>query len=534
MTAGVIRTEVLIVGAGLAGAATALELLARGRRVVMVDAGPRPRFGGEANDAFGGMLLIGTREQRRARIHDSPELLFADWARAARFASGDVWGRRWAQAYAEHCTADVYDWLRALGVRFMPMVQWVERGNFGDGNSLPRYHIAWGCGAGIAGAVIARLQAYAPPRFAALFDHRVTGLERTAGRVGGCRGDGPDGAFRIEAEHVVVCSGGINGNLAKVRAHWDVDAYGPPPAELLAGAHPAADGSMHDAVADAGGAVVRLGQMWNYAAGVAHPAPRFPQHGLSLVPPRSALWLDARGRRIGPHPLVTGFDTHDLCARIGRLPGQSSWQVMNFRIAARELAVSGTEANPLIRDHRFLRLVYQTLTGNRKLVRWLLDACPDAVSAPTLDALAVKMDAVGGHTIDRAGMRGDIEAYDAQIARGPALWNDDQLRRIAQLRRWRPDRMRTCRFQRILEPAAGPLIAIRERLISRKTMGGMLTDLDARVLGADGAPIPGLYAAGEAAGFGGGGICGVRSLEGTFLSNCVFNGRRAARAIAGA
>lgn len=525
--------DTLVIGAGLAGIATALELLDLGRSVLLVDGAPRSQCGGQANDAFGGLLLCDTPEQRRNGVHDSPQLLLDDWLRSAAFAEEDLWGQRWAAAYAERNRADIYDWLRARGISFFPAVQWVERGNHGDGNSLPRYHVAWGCGRGIVQPLVRQLFEHsAAERLRSLFEHRVERLLQHNGTIVGCQGRGPDGDFSVAAEQVVLCSGGINGNLELVRRHWD-PLYGPCPDNLLNGTDPRADGALHGEVQRLGGQVVRLGQMWNYAAGIAHPQPRFPAHGISLIPARSALWLDASGRRIGPQPLVTGFDTHDLCKRIGHLPGQYGWQLLNWRIAIKELAVSGTDANPLFRDRKLLRLLWQTLTGNQALVRELIDTCADVLAADSLEALAAQMaELAGDGRLDLAAMRADIQRYDAMLARGPALHNDEQLRRLQQLRQWRSDRLRTCRFQAILDPKAGPLIAIRTRLISRKSMGGMLTDLQSRVLDAQGQPIRGLYAAGEAAGFGGGGISGIRSLEGTFLSNCIFNGRRAAQAIA--
>lgn len=534
MPAAIHRTQVLVIGAGLAGIATALELLDLGQRVLLVDGGPRGRIGGQANDAFGGMLLAGTPEQRRGRIADSPELLLSDWLRVAGFGPGDIRARQWAEAYAYRCRPDIYDWLRARGVGFVPMVQWPERGNHGDGNSLPRYHIAWGCGLGIAQELAARLLAHPRrDRLQCLFEHRVTALSWRDGAVAGCEGRAPTGDFRIKAEQVVACGGGIGGNLDLVRRHWD-PVYGPCPDDLLAGAHPSADGSLHEAVRAGGGQVVNLGWMWNYAAGIAHPDPEYPRHGLSLIPPRSALWLDRHGRRVGPMPLVGGFDTHDLCRRMGHLPGQYGWLLMNRRIALRELAVSGSAFNPLFRDRRPVRLLWQALTGDRRLLHWLASRCPDVLQANDLDSLAAGMEALAGDArIDRDGMRRDVAAYDGMIRRGTAFHNDEQLRLLRHVRQWRGDRLRTCRFQPIDDRRAGPLLAIRVRLIARKSMGGMLTDLSSRVLGADGAPVPGLYAAGEAAGFGGGGIAGRRSLEGTFLSACILTGRRAAQAIAG-
>ncbi|WP_185268589.1 FAD-binding dehydrogenase [Halopseudomonas xiamenensis] len=525
--------ETLVIGAGLAGISTALELLDLGRSVLLLDAAPRSQCGGQANDAFGGMLLCGTPEQKRNGISDSPQLLLEDWCRAALFQQDDLWARRWAEAYATRNRIDIYDWLRARGVGFFPAVQWVERGNHGDGNSLPRYHVAWGCGRGVVQTLAAQLFGHArQAQLKTLFEHRVTGLLQCDGAVVGCWGQGPQGDFEVRAEHVVLCSGGINGNLELVRRHWD-PIYGPCPENLLNGTDPRADGALHEQVRVVGGQVVKLGQMWNYAAGIAHPQPQYPGHGISLIPARSALWLEPSGRRIGPLPLVTGFDTHDLCKRIGHLPGQYGWQLLNWRIAIKELAVSGTDANPLFRDRKLLRLLWQTLTGNRSLARELIEQCPDVLAADNLDELARSMAALADDgRLDPQAMRADVQRYDAIIDRGPALHNDEQLRRLQQLRQWRSDRMRTCRFQKILDPRAGPLMAIRTRLISRKSMGGMLTDLQSRILNHQGQVVPGLYAAGEAAGFGGGGISGIRSLEGTFLSNCIFNGRRAARAIA--
>ncbi|RUO34401.1 FAD-binding dehydrogenase [Aliidiomarina shirensis] len=533
------QADTLIIGGGLAGIVSALELLDLGKSVILIDAGPESKFGGQANDAFGGMLLINTKEQKKNGIEDSPELLLADWVRAAEFNSEDVWGQRWAKEYAYSCKTDVYDWLQQHGIRFFPAVQWVERGNTGNGNALPRYHIAWGCGRGVVQTLIAKLRSHKHGnKLQICYQHRVNSLIRDpqTGTIQGCVGTINAGAapvdFEVFAPATIVCSGGINGNIDRVREHWD-SVYGPFPENILNGVSPAADGALHDEVQNVGGQVVNLGQMWNYAAGIAHPKPQFSRHGLSLIPPRSALWLNAKGERMGPAPMVTGFDTHDLCKRTGHAPGQYTWQIMNWKIAAKEMAVSGTDENPFFRDKKFLKLIWQTLRGNHALVDWMVKECEDVVCADTLPELAEKMRALANDDyLDTEKMVHDITNYDNGIRRGQSLWNDDQLRKIQQLRQWRSDKLRTCKFQPIVDKKAGPLIAIRERIISRKSMGGMLTNLDSAVLDLQGNPIPGLYAAGEAAGFGGGGISGIRSLEGTFLSNCILNGRRAAQAIA--
>ncbi|MDY0251014.1 MAG: FAD-binding dehydrogenase [Pseudomonas sp.] len=526
------QAETLVIGAGLAGICTALELLNNGRSVLLIDACDQQRFGGQAKEAFGGMLLSHTPEQRRNHVTDSSELFWRDWQQAAQFQPDNQWAQRWAMAYCEHNRSEVYDWLHSYDIRFFPVVQWVERGHYGDGNSVPRYHVAWGCGQGIIRNLLQQLLQHPKANLLrCLFLHKVSAIDYCNGRVVGCHGVQPDGAFSIQADNTVICSGGINGNLEKVRQHWD-PIYGPAPDNLLTGTHPSADGSLHDCVENIGGQVRNLHYMWNYAAGIAHPKPEYPQHGLSLIPPRSALWMDCYGRRIGPQPMVTGFDTHDLCKTTGRLPQQYTWQVMNKRIADKELAISGSDSNPHFRDKKLLKIILQALRGNAQQTQWLIEHCPDVASGNTLAELIVDMQRVAPESLlDSAGMQADIARYDAML-RGPqGLHNDDQIRRIQQLRQWRGDRPRTCNLQPILDSKQLPLIAIRLRLISRKSMGGMLTDLGSRVLNEQGSPISGLYAAGEAAGFGGAGISGVRSLEGTFLSNCIFNGRRAARSI---
>lgn len=528
------QCDTLIVGAGIAGIATALELLNLGQRVLLLDAAGRGQCGGQANDAFGGMLLCGTKEQARSGIKDSPELMLHDWHQAASFADNDVWGKRWAKVYSERNQQDVYQWLRELGIQFMPAVQWVERGNYGDGNSLPRYHIAWGCGRGVVQTLAQKVFGHeGTDKFRALFDHRVTRLQLADGKVTGVEGTSPQGEFGVTAHQVVLTSGGINGSLQKVRDNWDA-IYGPCPDNLLTGTDPRADGALHDEVVRIGGQVLNLGQMWNYAAGIAEPNPRYQAHGLSLIPSRSALWVDSTGKRVGPEPMVTGFDTHDLCKKVGHMPGQYGWQVMNWNIAAKELAVSGTDTNPVVRDKQLVKMVVQTLKGNHKLVQELVDNYPDVLMASTLDELISKMKQLTADSLLNAEqLQDEIKRYDAAIERGPGFHNDPQLQRISHLRQWKIDKLRTCKFQKIIDDKAGALIAIRTRIIARKSMGGMVTDLQSRVIGGNGQPIVGLYAAGEATGFGGGGISGIRSLEGTFLSNCILTGRRAAQAIAG-
>lgn len=529
------RDQVVVVGAGLAGLVTCLGLLGKGHPVVWLDRGTPEQLGGLGLHAFGGMLLVDSPLQRLNGIRDNSTLALDDWLRFAEFAPDDLWPRRWAEHYVDQCLPGVYAWLGQHGIRFIPAVQWVERGWMTPGNSVPRYHVIWGTSRHMVHTLLKTLQQHPHRnRLQLLTRHRVDQLLWSEGRVTGCAGvnEATQEPFAVSGRAVVLATGGITGDLGKVRQHWPKN-WGQAPATLLNGSHPPADGRMHDAVAQGGGAVTHLDQMWNYAAGVRHPAPHFPGHGLSLIPARSALWLDPDGRRIGPVPFVTGFDTFDMVEQIAREGWPWTWQVMNLRIARKELAASGAEHNPLIRDRKPLAFLLQMLRGNDELIEELLARCPDVVQAQTLEELATRMNAVTGDTRIRGEtLREQIEPYDAQIRRGKKFHNDDQLRRIEHLRHWTGDRIRTLPFQRILQAEAGPLIAIRCQLLTRKSTGGIQTNLDSQVMHTAGKPIEGLYAVGEAAGFGGGGSNGRKSLEGTFLSGCILTAQAAARALA--
>ncbi len=531
------QSDVVIIGGGLAGIVAALELLSVGKSVTLMERDVEQNFGGLAKESFGGILMVGTPEQRRSGIRDTPELALQDWLSFGEFGrdkTAEYWPRRWAEAYVNDSYGEIYRWLKTHGIGFLPLPLWVERGQFGGGNSVPRWHVVWGTGHALATKLIGALLTH--PRRQALtlkFGHRVEALTSDAGRISGCSGIIEDSReeFVARADAVLVATGGINGSIERVRQHWHVD-WSSPPQTILNGSHKFADGTLHDAVRAVGGNVTHLDRMWNYAAGIHHWRPRKPDHGLSLVPPRSALWLNWRGERIGPHPLVSGFDTRDLVTQICKQEKQYSWQLLNYKIALKELAVSGAEFNPSIRDRKIVGFLRDTLFGNRWLVEQMTENCIDFVQASSLPELVEKMNALQGDAaVNLHTVRAIVDRYDAEIGRGPALHNDEQLRRIAHLRNWRGDRVRTCNFQKILDPGAMPLIAIREFITSRKSLGGIQTDLSSRVLSIAGQPIPGLYAAGEAAGFGGGGMNGLRGLEGTFLGGCIYSARRAAQSI---
>lgn len=526
------QTDVVVVGAGIAGIVAAYELLNRGRRVLLLDRDVEENLGGLAKESFGGLWFAGTPLQRKYGIHDSTSLGLADWLSFGEFGPEDRWPRAWAEAYVERSVPEVYDWLREHDVEFMPMPMWVERGLHVPGNSVPRWHIVWGTGHVLATTLARHLLAH-PARdlLQCRYGHRVDTLVTTDGRVSGCRGvvESSGEEFEVTAEAVIVAAGGINGDIDRVRANWHAD-WSRPPEVILNGSHKFADGRLHDAAQRIGASVTHLDWQWNYAAGVRHWRPRKPGHGLSLVPPKSALWLNWRGERIGPMPLVTGYDTHDLVAQVCRQDRAYSWQLLNRKIALKELAISGAEFNPAFRDQKRLRVARDLLFGNRWLYDELTANCEDVVIADTLPELVERMnDLVGDGSVDLDAVTEAATRYDQRIALGPRFHNDEQLRRIEFARRWTGDRLRTCKFQPILERKAGPLVAIREFIISRKSMGGLQTDLESRVLDQHGRPVPGLFAAGEAAGFGGGGMNGKRGLEGTFLGGCVFGGRIAGK-----
>ncbi len=528
--------EVVIVGAGIAGIVCAIELLEQGRRVLLLDRDQPDKLGGLARESMGGMFAVDTPEQRRAGARDSVALALADWHAFAEFTTDAHWPRRWAQAYVTHCTEHMYWWLRARGVKYFPVPHWVERGQFGPGNSVPRFHLVWGTGEKLVTILLAHLQ-QAPwaSRLELRFEQRVEGLLLAGGRVAGCHGVGQrDGQpFEVRADVVVIAAGGINGSIDRVRANWHADWQAAPPT-ILNGSHQYADGRLHDAAQAAGAQLTHLDKMWNYAAGVHHYASNKPHAGLSLVPPKSALWLNAKAERIGPQPLVTGFDTRELVTQICRQPGQYSWQVLNWKIALKELAVSGSSHNPSIRDQKWGAFIRDLVFGNRWLVRTLVDKCQDFVVAQSLPELAHKMNALqGDEAVQLATLEQTVTRFDAQVRLAAKFRNDDQLRRIAYTRGYSGDRIRTCKSQPILDAKAMPLIAIREFVISRKSLGGIQTDLQSRALDAAGHPIAGLFAIGEAAGFGGGGVHGLRALEGTFLGACVLTARAAAAAVAG-
>lgn len=533
----------IIAGGGIAGLVTALELLQAGQNVCLIDRDTPERLGGLARWAFGGMALCNTEQQKKMSIPDEPARMLKDWHSFAEFTEADHWPKQWAKEYAEHNHEKVYLWLKQLGCKFLPAVNWVERGLFVSGNSLPRYHVLWGTGWGLIETIIAALKPYIDNEsLVILHQHKVLSLISTEQGITGVnvideaqsantQQNETISSFEIFGENTIVACGGINGSLARVKANW-YKAWGEPPSQLLNGANPISDGALHDAVNAIGGTITREQNMWNYAAGIAHPQPDFEQHGLSLIPCKSALWLNHLGERIGPQPLMTCFDTHYLCEQVAKQEKPWTWQILNWKIAAKELAVSGSLHNPSIRDKKTLTFLKEVLFGNHRLVKQLEQESDDFITADSIDELVKQMNAQTEQAyIDKATLLQTIEHYDSNFVDGQTFENDDQIRRLRHLRQWKTDKLRTCVPKPILDPKAGKLIAIKVQLISRKSLGGVQTNLQSQVLNQQEQVIPNLYCVGEAAGFGGGGASGKRSLEGTFLSGCILTARNAAQAI---
>lgn len=534
------QTQVVIAGAGLAGIVTAIELLDKGLKVVLLDRDVKERMGGLAKESFGGMFFVDTKQQRKAGIKDSADLALRDWHSFAEFGADAEWPKKWAEAYVNECTPKVKLWLESHGISYFPVVHWVERGLLKPGNSVPRFHMVWGTGFELA-TVMGRVMENHPRRanLDLRFQHRVTEILGSNGQANGLRGvdESTGQPFEVMAEHVVIASGGICGNIELVKKEWYRD-WGLPPETILNGSHQYATGELHFAAEKLNANLTHLDKQWNYAAGVHHPRPKKPNHGLSVVPPKSALWVNYQGKRFGPMPLVSAYDTRYLVEQICKEEKKYSWQIMNQRIAVKELAVSGSEFNDAIREKNLIGFLKMVLLGNKKLVDTLTQECEDFVVAHSVEELAEKMNALAGtQDVDVRQLRDSIQQYDQAIDRGPKYHNDEQLRRITHLRQYRGDRARVCKYQKIVDAKAMPLIAVREFILSRKSLGGIQTDLSGRVLakpaGGQQMAIPGLYAVGEAAGFGGGGVHGLRALEGTFLGSCVYTARITANTIAG-
>ena len=548
-------SDVIVVGTGLSGLVVAHQLAAADRSVTMLDAEPLGSVGGQAHWSLGGLFMVNSPEQRLLRIHDSEELALADWLGSAAFDRlEDYWPRRWAEAYVHFAAGEQRSWLHDLGVRWFPLVQWAERGGYatpGHGNSVPRFHITWGTGPALvepfASEVMRSQKVRIRPR------HHVTSLQADGSgvRVSGLVLEPTDmprgvqtsrtaiGEFTVTAQAAVVASGGIGGNFDLVRQNWPA-GWGSPPQRMIAGVPDYVDGSMLKITEAAGGRVINPDRMWHYPEGIVNHSPIWSHHGIRILPGPSSLWLDARGQRF-PVPLFPGFDALGALRHVINSGYDYSWFVLDQATLSAEIALSGSEQNSDLTGKSLRLLAGRVRPGPTPEVRDFQERGVDFVSAGSVLELAAQMNQlVGEHLIDGEALRQVIEARDLQV--GSGLGKDPQVVATAAARRFLGDRLlRVVRPHELLDPKApgtgragsgGPLVAIRLHVLTRKTLGGLETDLDGRVLRPDGSPLSGVYAVGEVAGFGGGGVHGYRALEGSFLGGCLFTGRAAGRALA--
>ena len=548
--------DAIVVGSGLAGLVAAGELAIAGRRVILVDQEPEQSLGGQAFWSLGGLFLVDSPLQRRMGIKDSYALALQDWMGAAGFdRPEDHWPRQWAEAYVGFAAGEKYSWLRGLGTRFFPVVGWAERGR----NSVPRFHITWGTGPGVLAPFLFRLDEAVKHGTTTLkFRHRVKELIVSGGAVTGVRGevlapsdvprghrstDAVIGDFSLTAQVVIVTSGGIGANHDLVRANWP-ERLGPPPPTMLCGVPAHVDGRMLGVARQAGANLINPDRMWHYTEGITNWNPVWENHGIRILPGPSSLWFDARGGRLPP-PLFPGFDTLATLEHLVHNGDGHSWFILNQKIIRKEFALSGSEQNPDLtnKDWRMLlgRVVGRGAPGP---VEAFKEHGVDFVVKDNLKDLVEGMNALApGARLSFDVLRDEIMARDEQVGNkggragkeggqaGNEPGNDQQIDAIRRARIYLGDKLiRTAPLHKILDPAAGPLIAVRLHILTRKTLGGLETNLNGQVLNAGGEVIPGLYAAGEVAGFGGGGMHGYRALEGSFLGGCLKSGRVAGRA----
>jgi predicted oxidoreductase len=542
--------DVVVVGAGLAGLVATAELADAGRTVVLVDQEGEQSLGGQAWWSLGGLFLVDSPEQRRLRVRDSFELAWQDWLGTAGFdRPEDEWPRKWAEAYVHFAAGEKRAWLHEMGHRIFPIVGWAERGGYtanGHGNSVPRFHLTWGTGPGVVEPFERRVRAAAQTgrvRFA--FRHRVDAITLSGKAITGVRGtvlessDLPRGKassrtavreFELSSQAVIVTSGGIGGNHELVRKAWPA-RLGFPPEHMVTGVPAHVDGRMIAITQAAGANLINADRMWHYVEGIHNWNPIWPGHGIRILPGPSSLWLDAYGRRL-PSPLFPGFDTLGTLQHLGTTGQGHSWFVLTRKIITREFALSGSEQNPDVTGKSVLEVIKRVRSGVPPPVQAFVDHGEDFVVADTLRELVEKMNRVTATPLlDYATVEGEVLARDREIAN--RYTKDLQITALRGARSYIGDRLtRVASPHRLLDRSAGPLIAVRLSILTRKTLGGFETNLDSQVLGADRQAIPGLYAAGEVAGFGGGGMHGYRALEGTFLGGCLFSGRQAGRAAA--
>ena len=543
--------DVIVVGAGLAGLVAAAELCDRGKSVIVVDQEGSQNLGGQAFWSLGGLFMVDTPEQRRMGVRDNHALALGDWMGSAQFdRPEDASPRQWAEAYVDFATGEMRPWLHAMGMRWFPVVGWAERGGgfaTEHGNSVPRFHITWGTGPGVLAPFIRRCEAHQASGLLSIrYRHQVDRIDMTGGAASGVSGTvlAPDdavqgaptnreavGDFQFHAASVVVGSGGIGGNFDLVRQAWPTERLGAAPANMVAGVPAHVDGRMIGISESAGGQVINGDRMWHYTEGVKNWDPIWPRHGIRILPGPSSMWFDARGNRFRP-PALPGFDSMGTLKSILETGYDYSWFILTQKVIKKEFALSGSEQNPDFTSGSWKTVIQQrVLSGSRATepVEAFKEHGEDFIVADDLTTLVARMNALTGENLlDEAHIRHQITARDAQIDN--PFTKDAQMMAIHAARHYRGDKLiRTAKPHRFLDPSNGRLIAVRLHVLTRKTLGGLHTNLDSQMIGSDGKAVPGLFAVGEAAGFGGGGYHGYNALEGTFLGGCIFSGRNAGR-----
>ena len=539
--------DVIIVGGGLAGLVAAHKLTERGKKVLILDQEGENSLGGQAFWSLGGLCMIDTPEQRRMRVRDSYDLAYQDWMGSAQFdREEDHWPRKWAEAYLQFAAGNMRSWLHGMGMRWFPVVGWAERGGSfadGHGNSVPRFHLTWGTGPGtiepfVDSAREAEKQGYITFKFR----HSVTKLIKKSGAVVGVSGDvlSPStvdrgeqssrevvGDFEYYAQAVIVSSGGIGGNLDLVRKNWPTKRLGPAPENMICGVPHHVDGKMVDVTRKAGGNIINEDRMWHYTEGVKNFDPIWPKHAIRILPGPSSMWFDAEGNRL-PAPCLPGFDTNTTYKHILSTGYDYSWFILTQKIIEKEFALSGSEQNPDFTSKSWREVLKSRFAkGATPQVEAFKEKGEDFVVRNDLESLVAGMNQIaGGGLLDYQKIKTQIEARDREMDN--PFTKDAQIMAIRTARNYLGDKLiRTAKPHKILDPAAGPLIGVRLNLLTRKTLGGIHTNLESNVLDKKGEPVSGLYAAGEVAGFGGGGYHGYNALEGTFLGGCIFSGMKA-------
>lgn len=548
----IVEYDVIVVGAGLAGLVATAEIADAGKKVLLLDQEPEASFGGQAWWSFGGLFLVDSPEQRRMGVKDSKELAWQDWLGTAGFDredDEDYWGRKWAEAYMDFAAGEKRAWLREMGVKFFPVVGWAERGGYdaeGHGNSVPRFHIVWGTGPGIVAPFERRVREHMKNGLVAYMPrHRVDSLVTSNGAIIGAGGAvlAPSSArrgeesnreviddFEYNAKAVMVTSGGIGANFDLVRKNWP-NRLGNPPEKMISGVPAHVDGRMLSITEDAGGRVVNRDRMWHYTEGIKNWNPVWNKHGIRILPGPSSLWLDATGKRF-PAPNFPGFDTLGTLDTIQKTGYSYSWFILTQKIIESEFALSGSEQNPDLTGKSIKKVLSRVLPGPTSPVKAFMDKGEDFVVADNIDNLVVGMNKLtGDKLLDIETIKRQVQARDREMDN--KFTKDLQITAIRGARNYLGDKLiRVASPHKLLDKKSGPLIAVRLNILSRKTLGGLQTNLSGQVLGETGEAIPGLYAAGEVSGFGGGGMHGYRALEGTFLGGCLFTGRETGRAIA--